>query len=1058
MTDESGKLIFYNRRYREILRYSKDELEGIDTTRFWFDLNERQQILDRLRSRGGKIRDQEIRLKTRDGEPVSLLISYTQLRSHGDQISFPGASRVAWLYDITDLKRAEAARRLSEQRLVDAIEIISEGFALFDSDDRLVMCNERYRELYPGNADLIVPGTPFTVMARGAAERGIIHDAVGRADEWLEWRLGLHREPQGPFLQAQSDGRWIQLSERRAEDGGIVAVFTDVTELKHAEQALRAGQARLTTLLTSSPAVIYSFQATGDYTPTFISDNIKRLFGYEPADYMDSPNFWRDRVHPDDLPRVTKDLRRLFELDRHVHEYRFRGKDGTFRWVSDELRLTRDENGDPAEVVGSWSDITQRNAAEAALRRQTEFVELLQAVAVAANEAATVVEAMQLCLERVCAHSGWLVGHVYAEANDGTGEFESRVWHGADSERFAPFRANTEDMRFVQGRELPGQVLRSGKPVWIVDVTIDPGFLRAEAAAAAGIKAAFAFPVLIGHEVVAVLEFFAREALQPDEQLLEVASHLGTQLGRVVERKRAELALRHAKQQAEEASEAKSTFLANMSHELRTPLNAIIGYSEMLQEEAEEIGRPEFITDLEKIHMAGRHLLGLINDVLDLSKIEAGKMDVHVEPVDVAELVTQVDSTIAPLIAKNNNRLKVELGPDLGVMQSDQTKLRQTLFNLLSNASKFAKDGTITLAVRRFAADRGADWIEFRVADTGIGMTAEQKARLFQAFTQADSSTAKTYGGTGLGLAITKHFCRMLGGDVVVESAFGKGSTFTITLPRIAPQAAVPEAPPAMATAGASGTVLVVDDERNARDVLGSALMQEGYRVVTAAGGRDGLRLARDERPDAIILDVIMPDVDGWAVLRSLKSDADLCHIPVILVTVLGDRDMGVALGAAEHLTKPVDPQELMRVLSRVRRVEGATDVLVVDDDPVTRDLLRRVLTREGWTVREASNGAAGLEELARAHPAVVLLDLMMPEMNGFEMLRALRQDQTWRDIPVVVITSKDLSREERDFLRDNALNVFRKGALLRAELVAALRSMIEASRLDRSANGPSFC
>jgi len=243
VTDEDGKLIFHNKRYREILRYPKEEMEGIDTRKFWFDLEERQRIMDILGSSGGKVRDQEILLRTREGEPVSLLLSYTQIADHGDRISFAGASRVAWLYDITDLKRAEAARRLSEQRLVDAIESISEGFALFDSQDRLVMCNERYRELYPGNADMFVPGTPFEVMARTAAERGIIHDAVGRVDEWLERRLALHRNPLGPYVQAQSDGRWIQLSERRTRDSGTVAVFTDVTELKCAEQALQTAQA-----------------------------------------------------------------------------------------------------------------------------------------------------------------------------------------------------------------------------------------------------------------------------------------------------------------------------------------------------------------------------------------------------------------------------------------------------------------------------------------------------------------------------------------------------------------------------------------------------------------------------------------------------------------------------------------------------------------------------------------------------------------------------------------------------------------------------------------------
>ena len=543
VTDKDGKLIFHNKRFREILRYPKEEMDGIDTRRFWFDLNERQRILDVLGSQGGKVRDQEVLLKTRDGEPVSLLISYTQSAHHGDRISFPGASRVAWLYDITDLKRAEAARRVSEQRLVEAIESISEGFALFDSDDRLVMCNEHYRDLYPGNADMIAPGTSFAAMARAAAERGIIHDAVGRIDEWLKWRLSVHRDPPGPYwYRHRAMAAGFQVSERRTGDGGTVAVFTDVTELKRADQAARTAQIRLSGLLSSSPAVIYSFEATGDYTPTFVSENIRYIFGYEPRDYLESSNFWRKQVHPDDLPRVAADFSHIFEFGRQAYEYRFRSKDGAFRWVSDELRLIRDENGDPREVVGSWSDITKRKAAETALRRQTGFVGLLQAVAVAANEAATVDEAMRLCLERVCAHTGWLVGHVYAVAEDGTRELvPTAVWHYVDAERFAPFRTTTEETRLVPGNELPARVLMTGKPVWIVDVTKEPDFLRATAASTVGIKAALGFPVLIEHEVVAVLEFFAGRALQRDEQLLEVTAHLGAQIGRVVERKRAEV-------------------------------------------------------------------------------------------------------------------------------------------------------------------------------------------------------------------------------------------------------------------------------------------------------------------------------------------------------------------------------------------------------------------------------------------------------------------------------------------------------------------------------------
>jgi signal transduction histidine kinase/CheY-like chemotaxis protein len=522
---------------------------------------------------------------------------------------------------------------------------------------------------------------------------------------------------------------------------------------------------------------------------------------------------------------------------------------------------------------------------------------------------------------------------------------------------------------------------------------------------------------------------------------------LNNDLEELVRQRTAELAA--ARDEAVRASQTKSDFLASMSHELRTPLNAIIGYSEMLLEESDELLRPELRPDLEKIRGAGKHLLTLINDILDLSKIEAGKMNVFVESFDVVTLLADVRATIEPLVAKNGNTFEVRCGADLGTLHSDQTKVRQILFNLLSNAAKFTRMGRVTLAATRPTRGDG-ERLEFEVSDTGIGMTPEQVVGLFKPFSQADASTTRYFGGTGLGLAITQHFCRMLGGDVTVESEYGKGSTFTITLPVVCPEA-VPEVPLPAAEQSANGTVLVVDDERAARDVLGSALTQEGYRVVTATGGQDGLRLARHEKPDAIILDVIMPDLDGWAVLRSLKADADLCKIPVILVTVLGDRDMGIALGAAEHLTKPVDPKELLRLLARVQWSARTPDVLIVDDDRATRDVLRRALVKEGWMVREAANGAEGLDQLTKAKPAVMLLDLIMPEMDGFEVMREMRLNPVWRDIHVVIVTSKDLSRDELEWLRGHAMDVFQKGAYGRAELITAVRGMIEDVRLSPS-------
>jgi len=498
-----------------------------------------------------------------------------------------------------------------------------------------------------------------------------------------------------------------------------------------------------------------------------------------------------------------------------------------------------------------------------------------------------------------------------------------------------------------------------------------------------------------------------------------------------------------ARDAAESANRTKSTFLANMSHELRTPMNAIIGYSEMLIEEAEDSGLTDLSPDLQKIRSAGKHLLALINDILDLSKIEAGKMTVYVEEFRVADMIADVASTIQPLIQKNGNQLEIVQADREWMMKSDLTKVRQTLFNLLSNASKFTENGRITVTIER---DPAAARIRFSVADSGIGMNAEQLSRLFQAFSQADASTTRKYGGTGLGLVISRKFCQMMGGDITVSSEVGVGTTFTVELPDtlIAPApdvVPVPSAPEARAER-TKPLILVIDDDADAAELLKRNLTKGGYDVVTATSGKAGLDLAARMQPAAITLDVMMPGMDGWSVLHALKADAKTLHIPVVMVSMLQDRELGFTLGAAEYLTKPVNNDRLRQM---IRRYAGAADgyALVVDDEPSNRHLLARLLEKEKIRVVEAENGRVALERVAEQRPSVILLDLMMPEMDGFEFVRRLRADPALADTPVIVLTAKELTQEDYAALDGGVREIVRKGAVEFDHLVKEISQIV---------------
>ena len=555
----------------------------------------------------------------------------------------------------------------------------------------------------------------------------------------------------------------------------------------------------------------------------------------------------------------------------------------------------------------------------------------------------------------------------------------------------------------------------------------------------------------------AIAESKTRELYEANRDLRALNDELEQ---RVAERT-AELA--RTRDQAVASSQAKSAFLANMSHELRTPLNAIIGIAEMLVEEAEELGDAEAAEPLLRVRGAGKHLLALINEILDLSKIEAGKMEIHLSRVDLPTLLRDLLSTIEPLAGQNHNRLVLEVPDTPLVVRCDELRVRQMVLNLASNACKFSEHGTISLQLRR--QDRNAEpGVLLTVSDSGIGMTRDQLASLFQEFNQLDSSTTRRFGGTGLGLAISQRFAHMMGGEISATSQPGEGSEFHLWLP-LGLDEAVSEGTQAHAgsahgaEAGPSssrkasraaneteaalerGKVVVIDDDPTVHEILHQFLAQEGFAMLPAGNGVDGLSLVRECRPNAVILDVLMPQLDGWTVLAALKGDPELQDIPVIMLTIVDDRSRAYALGAADYLVKPIDRKRLRKVLNE--RLGSRGNVLVIEDNPDDRRVTRELLRKRGFAVLEAAHGREALECMSAQLPDLILLDLLMPEMDGFEFIEQMHSHEDWRSIPIIVVTAKDLNRRERRCLQGRVRRVVSKGTRSRDQILAELKLII---------------
>jgi PAS domain S-box-containing protein len=901
----------------------------------------------------------------------------------------------------SDPPNADATSDVGVSRI---LETMRDGYFRLSMDGSIHTVNPAtVRILGYESAEEMIRDVNVVDLYADPTERAAILDLVRRQGTLTGHEATLKRKDgSGVRVEVTIAGVMNSAGELIGQDG----LLRDVTDLHDARKASEERGQQIRSLVQNIPGAIYSYtERDGEWTCSFMSDAAEALTGYPTSLFIGRSNqAILDLILPEDLPAIERAAAGVAEGKPVIYEVRIRRKDGEIRWLETRQSPPRDDGAGQLVTYGALFDVTNVYEARAALdRSESTFRHLFE-----------------------CMADGYWVGTL-----DGRIE----LWNPAALEIFsfpdaeAIASANFYDLlRNDEQSAAMAERIAAGEKS-LDDLEID-------------VRTYDGTPFTIGASMRVVGE--------GDELRLE------TTFRDITRQKLVEEEIQRAREAAEQANQAKSAFLANMSHELRTPLNAILGYSEMLTEDARDEGNTDAVADLKKIHSAGSHLLSLINDVLDLSKVEAGRMELYAEEFEIEELIEDIASTAAPLVVQNQNELRIERGPGLGAMRQDLTKLRQTALNLLSNAAKFTDRGSITLSVAR-EPDPSGDWVTISVQDTGIGVPEDRLESLFEEFSQAEASTTRSYGGTGLGLAISRRFARMMGGDVHVTSSVGEGSTFTIRIPALLPgeqaeltakgaRSAKDVAPPPTLHSSLPSTpkrtILVIDDDPEACEILEHFLTRDGFEVVTANGGVDGIALAREIQPSAITLDVMMPDMDGWSVLSLLGADPELKDIPVIMVTMVDDKSTGYTLGATDYLTKPVDRTRLLNSIQKHHRENG--QLLLVEDDVDTRNMMARILSGAGWTVSEASNGREALAAMESQKPNLILLDLMMPVMNGFEFLAEMRASQQWSDVPVIVATAKDLSEEERERLNGSVAQVLAKGSYSRERLVEVVRDSVE--------------
>jgi PAS domain S-box-containing protein len=844
----------------------------------------------------------------------------------------------------------------------------------------------------------------------------------------------------GELVNKTKDGRIIPISGTNTpildESGkilGFLAVHEDISSRKKSEESLRKSQEQYALAAEGANDGLWDWDIQTN--EIYYSPRWKSMVGYEENELTKGFEDWENLIHPDDHDYAVTALNNYLEgkADTYDIEIRLHHKDGTWRWIRDRGKALRDADGKAIRMAGSHSDVTERKLAEEAIRRRNEYLAASSEIGrlVTSTLSLDIIFSRTVSLVKERFNMYYAAIFIVEEAG-----FTALLREGTDAAG-AEMKKQGHSV-LVGSKSVIGKVTQSGEVVVINNTTFDsthtPNPLLPDTHSEAGI------PLRVGNRIIGALNIQSTETEAFSQDEIAVLQTLADQVAVAIDNARSFELSQQAVLEMREIDRLKSQFLANMSHELRTPLNSIIGFSRVILKGIDGPVSELQQQDLTAIYNSGQHLLGLINDVLDLSKIEAGKMELAFDEVNMTDITNSVISTMSGLIKDRPVEMKRIIEPDLPTVRADAIRIRQVMINLISNASKFTDEGDILVEVGVKPGPSGRNEVRVSVTDTGAGISEQDQAKLFQAFSQVDDSPTRKTGGTGLGLSICQHLVNMHGGRIWVESVVGKGSTFHFTLPFFRMESDTTFVP------ADNKVILAIDDDPQVIGLYERYLHPQGYKVIPLTDPARALDRAKQLRPFAITLDIMMPGIDGWTVLDQLKGDPETRNIPVIVCSIIEDLEKGFNLGASDYLVKPILEDDLVNSLDRLNSDGSIREVLVIDDNRDDLRLIGKILTDDGrYKAILVEGGKNGWDYITSgAPPHAIIMDLFMPEMDGFQILENLQADKDLREIPVIVISGMDVTAEQKKQLNELGKRLLSKGSFTEKELLTSIRRSLE--------------